>query len=54
MGSTEPISGAARLRQLLEDPKKIIVAPGVFDGITARLALAAGFETIYMVNISLK
>ncbi|KAG5720766.1 Carboxyvinyl-carboxyphosphonate phosphorylmutase, partial [Termitomyces sp. T112] len=26
----------------------IIVAPGVYDGISARLALEAGFETLYM------
>jgi len=44
-----PLTGAKRLRQLLADPNKLVVAPGVFDGFTARLALAAGFDALYMV-----
>ncbi|KAF2215643.1 hypothetical protein CERZMDRAFT_65112 [Cercospora zeae-maydis SCOH1-5] len=44
------ISGAARLRQMLSDPTKTVVAPGVYDGITARLALSAGFECLYMTG----
>lgn len=47
-----PQTGAKRLRELLSDPKRIVVAPGVFDGFTARLALAAGFDALYMVNLS--
>lgn len=35
-----------RLRQLLSGPE-IIVAPGVFDGLSARLAERAGFKAIY-------
>lgn len=46
-----PLTGARRLRELLKDESKIVVAPGVFDGFTARLALAAGFEALYMVRI---
>lgn len=42
--------GAQRLRQMLSDPSKTVVAPGVYDGITARLALAAGFECLYMTG----
>ena len=45
-------TGAAKLRELLKDPKHTVVAPGVYDGITARLALAAGFEALYMVSSS--
>jgi 2-methylisocitrate lyase-like PEP mutase family enzyme len=41
-----PTTAVARLRQMLSDPSKTIVAPGVYDGITARLALAAGFECL--------
>ncbi|KAG9242433.1 Phosphoenolpyruvate/pyruvate domain-containing protein [Calycina marina] len=48
--SIKPQSGATRLRELLKDPKKMVVAPGVFDGISARLAIAAGFEAIYMTG----
>lgn len=44
------ISGAARLRQMLCDPSKTVVAPGVYDGITARLALSTGFECLYMTG----
>lgn len=45
-----PFTGAARLRELLKDRSKIIVCPGVYDGFTARLALAAGFDALYMVS----
>lgn len=44
-----PLTGAKRLRELLAQPDKLVVAPGVFDGFTARLALAAGFDALYMV-----
>lgn len=47
--SVAPLTGARRLRQLLSDETRIVVAPGVFDGFTARLALAAGFDALYMV-----
>ncbi|KAK3674219.1 hypothetical protein LTR78_006066 [Recurvomyces mirabilis] len=50
-GSIErPVSGARRLRQMLNDPSKTVVAPGVYDGITTRLALAQGFECLYMTG----
>ncbi|EME87012.1 uncharacterized protein MYCFIDRAFT_30037 [Pseudocercospora fijiensis CIRAD86] len=45
-----PLTGAYRLREMLADPDKVIVCPGVFDGLTARLALAAGFDAIYMTG----
>lgn len=44
------VSAPARLRQLLSDPSHTVVAPGVYDGISARLALAQGFECLYMVR----
>ncbi len=44
------LTGAARLRQLLSD-NSIVVAPGVYDGFTARLALRAGFDCLYMVDL---
>jgi hypothetical protein len=46
----QPFSAAARLRQLLSDSNHTVVAPGVYDGISARLALAQGFECLYMVR----
>ena len=54
MGSWTPPTtqtAAARLRELLSDPSKLIVAPGVYDGISARVALSMGFKAIYMVGI---
>ena len=42
-------TGAKRLREMLSDPSKIVVCPGVYDGLTARLALAAGAECLLMV-----
>lgn len=44
-----PLTGARRLRELLQRPDSIVSAPGVFDGFTARLALALDFEALYMV-----
>ena len=45
-----PLTGAKRLRELLADRDGIVVCPGVYDGITARLSRAAGFEALYMVS----
>ncbi|KAK8049174.1 hypothetical protein PG994_010904 [Apiospora phragmitis] len=42
--------GAAKLRQFLADPEKIVVCPGVHDGITARMALHVGFDALYMTG----
>lgn len=38
-----------RLRELLTRPK-MIVAPGAYDGITARLTEQAGFDAVYMTG----
>jgi len=40
------VSGAERLAELLKGPE-IVVAPGVYDGLSARIATAAGFSAIY-------
>ncbi|KAJ9477601.1 Isocitrate lyase/malate synthase [Pseudozyma hubeiensis] len=40
---------AARLRELLSQPS-IVVAPGVFDGISARMALQAGHKALYQTG----
>ena len=45
-----PMSPATqKLRALMEEPDKIILGPGVYDGLTARIALQAGFDCLYMV-----
>jgi carboxyvinyl-carboxyphosphonate phosphorylmutase len=38
-----------RLRQMLQEPG-IVVAPGAYDGISARLVEAAGFKAVYMTG----
>lgn len=50
VSSKDQPSGATRLRQMLSDPSKTVVAPGVYDGLTARLALEAGYDCLYMVS----
>src|SRR5258707_7944538 len=40
---------AARLRELLGQPE-MIIAPGAYDGITARLIEQAGFPAVYMTG----
>lgn len=40
---------STRLRQLLARPE-MLVAPGAYDGLTARLVEQAGFETCYMTG----
>lgn len=45
-----PLTGAKRLRELLSDPNYTLACPGVFDGLTARIALAAGFSALYMTG----
>lgn len=45
-----PTSSSLKLRQMLADPNKIIVCPGVYDGYTARMALASRFDALYMTG----
>ncbi|KAI1469830.1 putative carboxyphosphonoenolpyruvate mutase [Daldinia caldariorum] len=40
----------ARLRAALSTPGNIIISPGVYDGLTARIALKAGFDCLYMTG----
>lgn len=43
-------TAAARLRALLNEPGRTVSCPGVYDGLTARLALNEGFECLYMTG----
>ncbi|KAL5366221.1 Pyruvate/Phosphoenolpyruvate kinase-like domain-containing protein [Aspergillus floccosus] len=47
--TTSLVPAATRLRQLLAE-KDIVVAPGVYDGFSARIAHEVGFECIYMTG----
>jgi 2-methylisocitrate lyase-like PEP mutase family enzyme len=51
MRMSDPVasSRSKRLRQLL-DSGQLTVAPGVYDGLTARLAEQAGFSALYMTG----
>jgi 2-methylisocitrate lyase-like PEP mutase family enzyme len=44
-----PEHPATVLRRLFEDPNGFILAPGVYDGLSARVALEVGFDALYMV-----
>lgn len=50
-GHTTPLitPAATKLRRLLEDSSELIVCPGVYDGLSARIALSIGFSAMYMV-----
>ena len=39
----------ARLRERIADGK-LLVAPGIYDGLTAKLAAGVGFEALYMTG----
>jgi 2-methylisocitrate lyase-like PEP mutase family enzyme len=44
-----PKTSVARLRELLRRDDHITICPGVYDGLTARIALREGFDCLYMV-----
>ena len=43
------MKATARLRQLLSKPE-LVVTPGAWDGLTARLVEQAGFPAVYMTG----
>lgn len=45
------LSPATRLKHRLKNTNELIVCPGVYDGLSARVAMAVGFETMYMVSL---
>ena len=46
---SQVVSGPARLRELLRE-QRLVLAPGVYDGLSARLGEQAGFDAIYMTG----
>lgn len=46
-----PMSGAKKLRKMLQETDELIVCPGVYDGLSARTAIELGFSAMYMVRI---
>lgn len=47
------IPAASKLRRMLKDTKDLIVCPGVYDGLSARIAMQVGFKGLYMVRNSI-
>jgi hypothetical protein len=45
----EPVSGAKKLRKMIEQTNELVVCPGVYDGLSARTAIELGFNAMYMV-----
>ena len=48
---TDISSPATNLKRRLRETKDLIVCPGVYDGFSARIALAVGCDAMYMVSI---
>jgi 2-methylisocitrate lyase-like PEP mutase family enzyme len=48
--SLAPLTGAATLRRLLSDRTTTVLAPGIYDGLTARIALSTGHHALYMTG----
>ncbi len=46
----EALSGARKLRKMIEDTNELVVCPGVYDGLSARTAIELGFNAMYMVR----
>lgn len=44
------IPAASKLRRMIKDTKDLIVCPGVYDGLSARVAMDVGFKAMYMVR----
>ncbi|KAJ5989747.1 hypothetical protein N7522_009954 [Penicillium canescens] len=44
------IPAASKLRRMLKDTKELIVCPGVYDGLSARVAMEVGFKGLYMTG----
>ena len=42
--------GSTRLRHMIKNLDHILVCPGVYDGLSARIALSVGFEGMYMTG----
>ncbi|TVY58496.1 2,3-dimethylmalate lyase [Lachnellula cervina] len=44
------LSAATKLKKMIEDTDELIVCPGVYDGLSARIALRVGFSAMYMTG----
>lgn len=44
------LPASTKLRQMIQSSSRIIVCPGVYDGLSARIALQVGFDAMYMTG----
>ncbi|THC94284.1 hypothetical protein EYZ11_006220 [Aspergillus tanneri] len=44
------LAGASKLRRQLHESNELIVCPGVYDGLSARVAMEVGFKALYMTG----
>lgn len=44
------IPGSTKLRRMLTETNDLIVCPGVYDGLSARIAMQLDFKALYMVG----
>ncbi|KAK7746524.1 hypothetical protein SLS62_009387 [Diatrype stigma] len=49
-GVLAPMSGAKKLRKMLQETDELIVCPGVYDGLSARTAIELEFSAMYMTG----
>lgn len=45
-----PIPRSTKLRRMLTEANEMIVCPGVYDGLSARIAMQLDFKALYMVG----
>jgi methylisocitrate lyase len=45
-----PIPGSTKLSRMLTETNELIVCPGVYDGLSARIAMQLDFRALYMVG----
>ncbi|KAL2869489.1 isocitrate lyase/PEP mutase family protein [Aspergillus lucknowensis] len=48
--SVHMLTGATKLRRQLRESNELIVCPGVYDGLSARIAINLGFKAMYMTG----
>ncbi|KAK1145693.1 hypothetical protein N8T08_003929 [Aspergillus melleus] len=48
--SLHMLAGASKLRRQLRESNELIVCPGVYDGLSARVAMEVGFKALYMTG----
>ncbi|PYH41083.1 isocitrate lyase/PEP mutase family protein [Aspergillus saccharolyticus JOP 1030-1] len=44
------VTGASKLRRQLKESNELIICPGVYDGLSARIAMNLGFKAMYMTG----